>query len=52
MRQAGGTPRLTIYDNLGHGIWDQVYATDEVYEWLWTRETPTEPDDKGSTNER
>jgi predicted peptidase len=52
MRQAGGTPRLTIYDNLGHGIWDRVYATDEVYEWLWTHETPAEPDDKDSSKER
>lgn len=52
MRQAGGTPRLTIYDNLGHGIWDQVYATNELYEWLWTHETPAEPDDTGSSNER
>jgi predicted esterase len=32
---AGGTPRLTVYPEGKHYIWDEVYRDNEVLEWLW-----------------
>jgi predicted peptidase len=32
---AGGTPRLTVYPEGKHYIWDDVYRDAEVLEWLW-----------------
>ncbi|HEY7158648.1 MAG TPA: prolyl oligopeptidase family serine peptidase [Gemmataceae bacterium] len=29
-----GTPRYTEYPGLGHGIWDNVYYSAELYDWL------------------
>jgi len=30
----GGKPRLTIYENTGHGICDRTFARDDLYKWL------------------
>lgn len=34
IQAAGGNPRLTIYPDLGHAIWDRVYNDPAVVEWL------------------
>lgn len=34
LRQAGGTPRLTIYPDAGHDAWTETYNNPEFYEWL------------------
>ncbi|MHB0940013.1 MAG: carboxylesterase family protein [Armatimonadota bacterium] len=31
---AGGHPKLTIYAEGDHGVWDETYANPELYEWL------------------
>jgi len=37
IRQAGGKPHLTLYPDAGHQCWDQVYATDALYTWLFAQ---------------
>ena len=32
---AGGTPKLTVYPDGKHYVWDDVYQDAEVLEWLW-----------------
>ncbi len=34
VRQKGGHPKLTIYDNVGHDSWTETYNNPEVYSWL------------------
>lgn len=34
MRAAGGNPRLTIYEGVGHGAWERAYAEPELPAWL------------------
>jgi predicted peptidase len=34
LRAEGGRPRCTEYAGLGHGIWDKVYRSTELYDWL------------------
>ena len=37
VRRAGGRPHLTAYPDSGHACWDQVYATDALYTWLFAQ---------------
>lgn len=39
------SPRLTLFDTGGHGIWGTVYKTDSVYKWMlsFKRGTTTPP---------
>src|SRR5690606_35530015 len=30
----GGNPRLTIYEDLGHGVWDRAFQEPDLYSWL------------------
>lgn len=34
IRAAGGSPRLTIYPEVGHDSWTETYANEEIYRWL------------------
>jgi poly(3-hydroxybutyrate) depolymerase len=34
LKQAGGTPTLTLYPELDHYVWEQTYNSDALYEWL------------------
>lgn len=34
IRAAGGEPRVRIYPDQGHQIWDTVYGTQQLYDWL------------------
>ena len=31
---AGGTPRYTLYSNLGHGTWNTAYAEPDYFTWF------------------
>ncbi len=35
MKEAGGKPKITIYDTLGHAIWQETYYNPEVLKWLF-----------------
>ena len=37
LKKAGGNPRYTEYEGLGHNSWDKAYATDELWEWLFAQ---------------
>ena len=37
IRQAGGHAHLTLFPDLGHGAWDQTYAEDAIYTWLFAQ---------------
>jgi acetyl esterase/lipase len=38
LRQAGGHAHLTLFPGAGHGdSWDQAYATDALYPWLFAQ---------------
>ena len=34
---AGGTPKLTVYPDGKHYVWDDVYQDAELLEWLWNQ---------------
>ncbi len=34
MKKAGGEPKFTIYEGVGHDSWVKAYASEELYEWL------------------
>lgn len=35
LKKAGGKPRYTELEGVGHNSWDACYATDDVYAWLF-----------------
>lgn len=36
LNNAGGNAKLTVYEGMGHGIWPDVYAREDLYEWFLT----------------
>ncbi|MEQ8475976.1 fibronectin type III domain-containing protein [Fulvivirga sp.] len=34
LRNMGGTPRYTVYPNLGHGVWNTAYAEPDFFSWF------------------
>jgi predicted peptidase len=34
LQKCGGNVRFTVYPDVGHNCWNQVYATSELYSWL------------------
>ena len=34
IKEAGGDPKYTEFEGVGHNSWDQAYATDELYKWM------------------
>ena len=34
IKKAGGDPKYTEYEGVGHNSWDKAYATDELYTWM------------------
>lgn len=40
---AGGDSELTIFPDAGHTIWDQVYATDSLYDWFMAQSRDQQP---------
>jgi predicted peptidase len=47
IRSCGGSPRLTIYPDLGHNSWDPAYDDPALYLWmLQKRRQPTNNKDK------
>lgn len=34
VRDAGGSPRFTVYPGVGHNSWDRAYGTERLPEWL------------------
>jgi len=37
LRAAGGTPKFTVYEGVGHDSWTQTYENNELYEWLFSQ---------------
>ena len=35
LKKAGGRPRYTELEHVGHNSWDSCYATDDLYTWLF-----------------
>lgn len=42
LRKAGARPRYTEYPNLGHGVWGDAYATEELWEWMFAQKLQPE----------
>lgn len=40
IRAAGGRPRLTVYPQTGHNVWDRAYADERLYRWLLAQRAP------------
>ncbi|MEP2771627.1 MAG: fibronectin type III domain-containing protein [Fulvivirga sp.] len=34
LRNLGGTPRYTLYPNLGHGVWNTAYSEPDFFSWF------------------
>lgn len=37
LKKAGGSPKYTEYEGVGHDSWTATYANPEVYEWLFSK---------------
>ena len=35
IEKAGGSPKFTVFDDLGHTIWDRVYSEQKIVDWLF-----------------
>ena len=35
IKKAGGSPKYTEYEGVGHNSWSQTYASPETWEWLF-----------------
>lgn len=46
IRSCGGSPRLTIYPDLGHNAWDPAYDDPGLYWWLLSHRRPYDNKDK------
>lgn len=46
IRACGGSPRLTIYPDLGHNSWDPAYDDPALYYWLLAQRRPLNKDKK------
>lgn len=34
LESAGGSPRLTVYEELGHNVWNRAFSEPDFYSWL------------------
>jgi predicted peptidase len=37
LKKAGGSPRYTEYEKVGHNSWEKAYADPKMYEWLFAQ---------------
>jgi acetyl esterase/lipase len=37
LRKAGGHPHMTLYPDVGHSSWNNAYATEALYTWLFAQ---------------
>ena len=37
LKKAGGNPRYTELEHIGHNSWDAAYASDDLYTWLFAQ---------------
>ena len=37
LKQAGGEPKYTEYEGVGHDSWTRTYKSPEIYEWLFSQ---------------
>jgi len=35
LKKAGGSPKYTEYEKVGHNSWEKAYADEKMYEWLF-----------------
>lgn len=40
LKKAGGTPRYTELEEIGHFSWDAAYASEDLYAWLFAQKKP------------
>jgi predicted peptidase len=40
LREAGGTPKVTIVPEVGHGVWSRAYEDPEFAAWLFAQRRP------------
>ena len=43
-KQHKPTPKLTMYEGVGHDSWRQAYASSDLYEWLLAQRRPAKPE--------
>lgn len=37
LTQSGGHPKFTVYPDLGHPIWNRMFAEPEIVDWLFAQ---------------
>lgn len=40
IREAGGEPKLTVYEGVGHNSWDPAYKESELLSWMFEQRRP------------
>jgi predicted peptidase len=43
LKAAGGTPKYTEYQGVGHDSWTATYRDPELYKWLFAQKRTTKP---------
>ena len=47
IRDAGGSPKMTIYPGVGHNSWSATYANTEVLKWMFSQRNATTAKKRG-----
>lgn len=42
---AGGSPKMTLYENTGHGSWTNAFAEKDLLKWIHSNTKPINPED-------
>jgi len=37
LKKAGGSPKYTEYEKVGHNSWEKAYGDAKMYEWLFAQ---------------
>ncbi len=37
LKEAGGKPKVTLYEGVNHNSWSQTYANKEMFEWMFAQ---------------
>jgi len=43
--ESGGSPKMTLYENVGHGSWGHAFAEENYLKWIHSKTKPINPED-------
>jgi hypothetical protein len=37
IKKSGGSPKLSLYENVGHGSWEAAFAEKNYLKWIYSK---------------